>query len=170
MIRKAPRITGGMFAIAVLLGLSMPFKSPGQGASKTPPKQPTPRSTSNPFRPTNPHIKLVRIPPGSFMMGATDGAEDERPVHEVTISYSFHIGKYEVTPARWLAVMGNNPSNFKHCGNCPVEQVSWDDAQIFIREMNKLSDGYTYRLPTEAEWEYASRAGASGDYVGLSEI
>src|SRR5262249_42225078 len=67
---------------------------------------------------------------------------------------------------QWQAVMGNNPSHFKDCNSCPVEQVSWDDAQKFIQRLNQLNDGYTYRLPTEAEWEYACRAGTTGDYAG----
>jgi formylglycine-generating enzyme required for sulfatase activity len=103
------------------------------------------------------------------MMGSTNGDADEKPAHQVTLNYSFYMGKYEVTQAQWQAVMGNNPSYFKDCGgNCPVEQVSWDDAQEFIRKLNQMNDGYTYRLPTEAEWEYACR-GTTGDYAGTLE-
>jgi formylglycine-generating enzyme required for sulfatase activity len=82
------------------------------------------------------------------------------------------MGKYEVTQTQWQSVMGNNPSNFKDCGgNCPVEEVSWDDAQNFINKLNESNDGFRYRLPTEAEWEYACRAGTTGDYAGnLSEM
>ena len=76
------------------------------------------------------------------------------------------MGRYEVTQAQWQAVMGNNPSNFKGCDQCPVETVSWDDAQEFIRKLNAQNDGYKYRLPSEAEWEYACRAGTTGDYAG----
>jgi formylglycine-generating enzyme required for sulfatase activity len=129
-------------------------------------KTSTRKPTSLPFRPTNPKIELVRIPPGSFMMGSTNGEADEKPAHQVAIYYSFYMGKYEVTQAQWQSVIGNSPSHFKGCGNCPVEQVSWDDAQSFIRKLNQMNDGYTYRLPTEAEWEYACRAGATGDYAG----
>jgi formylglycine-generating enzyme required for sulfatase activity len=100
------------------------------------------------------------------MMGSTNGDEDEKPVHQVTINYSFYMGKYEVTQAQWQAVMGDNPSTFKDCGNCPVEQVSWIDTQKFLERLNGMNDGYTYRLPTEAEWEYACRAGTTGDYAG----
>ena len=109
-------------------------------------------------------------------MGSTNGEADEKPVHQVTINYSFYIGKYEVTQAQWQAVMGNNPSSFKGeipgpLFNLPVEQVSWDDAQSFINKLNESNDGFTYRLPTEAEWEYACRAGTTGDYAGnLSEM
>jgi len=107
----------------------------------------------------------VLIPSGSFMMGSTN-APDENPAHQVTINYSFYLGRYEVTQGQWQAVMGNNPSYFKDCSNCPVEQVSWNDTEEFIYKLNKLGDGYTYRLPTEAEWEYACRAGTTGDYAG----
>jgi formylglycine-generating enzyme required for sulfatase activity len=101
------------------------------------------------------------------MMGSTNGEADVKPVHQVTISQPFYMGKYEVTQAQWQSVMGNNPSYFKDCGgNCPVEQVSWDDAQNFINKLNDGNDGFRYRLPTEAEWEYACRAGTTGDYAG----
>lgn len=107
--------------------------------------------------------------------------EDEEPRHEVTFSQPFCLGKYEVTQAQFQSVMGSNPSRFKDCGgNCPVEQLSWNDAQNFISRLNLsltrlLHEGdtanFTYRLPTEAEWEYACRAGTTGDYAGnLSEM
>ncbi|MBA3804430.1 MAG: SUMF1/EgtB/PvdO family nonheme iron enzyme [Acidobacteria bacterium] len=108
---------------------------------------------------------FVRIPPGSFMMGSENGEKDEKPVHQVTINDGFYMGKYEVTQAQWQAVMGANPSNFKG-DSLPVEQVSWNDAQNFIQKLNAMNDGYIYRLPTEAEWEYAGRAGTTGDYAG----
>jgi formylglycine-generating enzyme required for sulfatase activity len=108
---------------------------------------------------------MVYIPPGSFMMASANSDNDEKPVHEVTISQAFYIGKYEVTQSQWEAVMGNNPSHFKDCGgSCPVEQISWNDAQDFINKLNEANDGYKYRLPNEAEWEYACRAGTTGDY------
>lgn len=139
-------------------------------ANKKPAKKTEPtKKTAPAFRPTNPRIELVRIPAGSFMMGSTGVEPNEKPAHQVTINYSFYMGKYEVTQAQWQSVMGNNPSYFKNCGNCPIEQVSWDDAQNFIRKLNQMNDGYTYRLPTEAEWEYACRAGTTGDAGNLSE-
>jgi formylglycine-generating enzyme required for sulfatase activity len=111
-------------------------------------------------------MELVYISPGEFMMGG-DQENQEKPIHKVTISGGFWIGKYEVTQAQYEAVMGNNPSSFKNCsGNCPVEQVSWDDAKEFIGRMNAKNDGFIYSLPGEAEWEYAARAGNSGDYYG----
>lgn len=109
-------------------------------------------------------IEFVLIQPGKFMMGSSDG--DQRQ-HEVTISQPFYIGKYEVTQAQWQSVMGSNPSSFDECGgNCPVENVSWDDAQGFISRLNSRGGDYIYRLPTESEWEYAARAGTTGDYAG----
>jgi len=98
-------------------------------------------------------------------MGSTNGSGDDKPVREVKISQPFYMGKYEVTQAQWQAVMGNNPSHFKG-DNRPVEQVSWDDVVAFIARLNAQKDGYSYRLPTEAEWEYACRAGTTGDYAG----
>lgn len=97
-------------------------------------------------------------------MGSTNN-QYEQPVHRVSIARPFYMGRHEVTQAQWQSVMGNNPSNFRG-ENLPVEQVSWNDAQEFIRRLNALNDGYTYRLPSEAEWEYACRAGTTGDYAG----
>jgi hypothetical protein len=110
-------------------------------------------------------IEFVPVPAGSFPMGSANGDRDEKPVHWVTISRPFHLGKYEVTQAQWQAVMGNNPSHFTGA-NLPVESVSWEDAQEFLRRLNARNDGYTYRLPSEAEWEYACRAGTTGEYAG----
>jgi formylglycine-generating enzyme required for sulfatase activity len=76
------------------------------------------------------------------------------------------MGRTEVTQAQWQAVMGNNPSYFKNCPQCPVETVSWEDAQRFVDKLNAQNDGFKYRLPTEAEWEYAARSGTTGDYAG----
>jgi formylglycine-generating enzyme required for sulfatase activity len=105
-------------------------------------------------------MALVLVPAGSFKMGLD--REDEKPVHEVTINQAFYMGKYEVTQAQWQAVMGSNPSTFKG-DSLPVETVSWDDVIAFIARLNARKDGYSYRLPTEAEWEYACRAGTTGD-------
>jgi formylglycine-generating enzyme required for sulfatase activity len=110
-------------------------------------------------------MELVWIPSGSFMMGSENGRDNEKPVHQVTIKEGFYMGKYEVTQAQWQKVMGSNPSNFKG-ESLPVEKVSWLDAQEFISKLNAMNDGYTYRLPAESEWEYAGRAGTTGDYAG----
>ncbi len=108
-------------------------------------------------------MEFVKIPAGSFMM-LDKSRDSQKPIHKVTISQGFWLQKTEVTQAQWQTVMGNNPSQFKG-DNLPVETVSWDDAQEFIKELNAKSEG-TYRLPTEAEWEYAARAGTTGDYAG----
>ena len=106
-------------------------------------------------------IEMVRVEAGTFTMGATremkDPYDDEKPTHKVTLTNDYYIGKYEVTQALWQAVMGNNPSNFNG-DNLPVEKVSWDDCQEFISKLNKMT-GKKFRLPTEAEWEYAARGG-----------
>ena len=107
------------------------------------------------------NIEMVKVEAGSFNMGATpemeNPNEDEKPVHRVTLTNNYYIGKYEVTQALWKIVMGSNPSNFKG-DNLPVEKVSWNDCQKFISKLNKLT-GKSFRLPTEAEWEYAARGG-----------
>ena len=111
-------------------------------------------------------IEFVRIPAGEFWMGSISAvAHDwEQPVTQVRISRAFDLGKYEVTQGHWEVVIGNNPSYFQECGlACPVEQVSWEEAQEFIRRLNAMDGAGTYRLPTEAEWEYAARAGTTGD-------
>ena len=106
-------------------------------------------------------IDMVRVEAGTFTMGATaemkNTEDSEKPTHRVTLTNDYYIGKYEVTQALWKAVMGNNPSYFKG-GNLPVEQVSWDDCQDFLSKLNRIT-GKTFRLPTEAEWEYAARGG-----------
>ena len=106
-------------------------------------------------------IDMIRVEAGTFTMGATtemkDPWDDEKPTHQVTLTNDYYIGKYEVTQALWKAVMGKNPSNFKG-DNLPVEEVSWNDCQKFISKLNSIT-GKTFRLPTEAEWEYAARGG-----------
>lgn len=106
-------------------------------------------------------MEFVLIPEGTFIMGSANGEADERPTHQVRISKPFYIGKYEVTQAQWQKVMGNNPSLFQGSPDLPVEQVWWSDIQDFIRKLNAMEGGQHYRLPTEAEWEYAARAGTS---------
>jgi formylglycine-generating enzyme required for sulfatase activity len=114
-------------------------------------------------------MDFVKIAPGEFMMGCSkDDKEcnpDENPRHRVQISKGFEIGKYEVTQAQWVAVMQNNPSSNKG-DTRPVETVSKLEAQDFITKLNAMNDGYRYRLPTEAEWEYAARAGTDSAYSG----
>ena len=113
-------------------------------------------------------MEFAWVPAGEFRMGSTsaEAGYDEHPVTRVRISRGYWLGKYEVTQDQWQAVMGTNPSEFSGCGRCPVETVSWDDAQAFIRQLNARGGGAWYRLPTEAEWEYAARAGTIGDRYG----
>ncbi len=112
-------------------------------------------------------MEFVEIPSGEFMMGSPYDEmyreRDEGPVHKVTIEYPFYLGKFEVTQEQWGKVMGNNPSNFKG-EDLPVDNVSWNDAQEFIRKLNEIEDTDKYRLPSEAEWEYACRAGSTTKY------
>ena len=108
-------------------------------------------------------FKMVRVVGGTFQMGATseqgsDADSDETPVHSVTLS-DYYIGQTEVTQELWEAVMGSNPSYFKGDNQRPVENVSWNDCQEFIEKLNRLT-GKNFRLPTEAEWEYAARGGS----------
>lgn len=109
-------------------------------------------------------FEMVAIPAGTFIMGSpsTDvmRERDEQPPHTVTLK-PFLLGQTEVTQALWQAVMGSNPSVYDACGaECPVDSVSWDDVQAFLAQLNRLT-GQRYRLPTEAEWEYAARAGST---------
>jgi formylglycine-generating enzyme required for sulfatase activity len=108
-------------------------------------------------------MEFVLIPAGTFQMGSndSDAYNDEKPVHTVRLTQAFYLGKHEVTQGQWQAVMGNNPSKFTGDPNRPVENVSWDDVQEFIRRLHSREGGMTYRLPTEAEWEYAARAGTT---------
>jgi formylglycine-generating enzyme required for sulfatase activity len=112
-------------------------------------------------------MEFVLIPSGSFIMGSLDNdlnaGNNEKPAHKVIISKPFYLGKYEVTQAQWEAVMGNNPSRFKGSNN-PIERVIWEEIQAFIQRLNQKEGHDRYRLPTEAEWEYAARAGTTSMY------
>ncbi|MCD4797519.1 MAG: formylglycine-generating enzyme family protein, partial [Methanosarcinales archaeon] len=99
---------------------------------------------------------------GEFMMGS-EKYSSEKPIHKVTINEQFHLGTYSVTQREWKAVMGTNPSHFKG-DDLPVENVSWDNVQEFIKKFNKKENTHKYRLPSEAEWEYAARAGTTTRY------
>ena len=111
--------------------------------------------------------EMIGIPAGTFMMGSTNGDSDETPVHQVTITQDFQLGKYEVTKAQWEAVMETTPwsgqSFVLDDPDSPATHVSWNDAQAFITTLNGMT-GETFRLPTEAEWEYACRAGSTTEY------
>lgn len=113
-------------------------------------------------------LSFVLIPAGSFTMGSPAGEPDrdnDERQHPVTISKPFYLQITEVTQKQWTQVMESNPSRFRDCGDdCPVEWVSWDDAREFIRKLNQKEGGRKYRLPSEAEWEYACRAGSAGRF------
>lgn len=132
-------------------------------------------------------MELVSIPAGSFMMGLSPGGfqetlryarkeyadedmptwfDNEKPQRKVTFSDGFWMGKTEVTQAQWAAVMGETPNLEKDCGECPIRRVSWESAKLFIEKLNERNDGFEYRLPSEAEWEYAARAGTTGLFAG----
>ncbi len=165
-----------LFSLLLALPLSLAAQSTIRRPSK--PKvenskpKPSPKTKTNPKPKPTPTVNrqaelnklinnMVYVSGGTFMMGTTseqgsNAFYDEKPAHSVTLS-SFYLCKYEVTQALWRAVMGNNPSNFKG-NNLPVEKVSWDDCQTFITRLNNLT-GKNFRLPTEAEWEYAARGG-----------
>lgn len=126
-------------------------------------------------------MELIFIPPGEYMMGTSDEEaeaaykeqrkyesyakrdwfDDEKPKHKVVISTGFYMGRYEVTQAQYKKLMGNNPSRYGGCDNCPVENLSWTEAKEFIRILNEKNEKFLYRLPSESEWEYACRAGTT---------
>jgi formylglycine-generating enzyme required for sulfatase activity len=113
-------------------------------------------------------FEFVGIPAGSFQMGSNEDAE-EKPIHAVNVP-AFKMMTTEVTQGQWQGVMGNNPAEFKKCGKtCPVEKVSWNDVQDFIKKLNQKT-GKVYRLPSEAEWEYAARAGSITKYSWGDDI
>jgi formylglycine-generating enzyme required for sulfatase activity len=118
-------------------------------------------------------MTFVLLPPGTYLMGSPEseaGRYENETQHQVVLSDGFYMQSTEVTQGQWRTLMGNNPSFFSGCGDdCPVEQVSWDDAQQFIWRLNQLDGAEKYRLPTEAEWEYACRAG-SGDAFASGQI
>ena len=145
--------------------------TPGEGRVRV---KPTAASSNSP--PSNPFgIDMVSLPGGSFQMGCgpKDGEcqDDEKPRHAVNVK-PFAIGRTEITQGQWQAVMGSAPPDlyFKDCGeDCPVERVSWNDVQIFINTLNQKTRGH-YSLPSEAEWEYACRAGQDTRYCGGNDL
>jgi formylglycine-generating enzyme required for sulfatase activity len=136
-----------------------------QNPTPTPPSpRPSPRPLPPPFTEklaNGIRLEMVSLPAGKFLMGSSE-SNDEKPQHQVKVN-SFAIGKYPITQAQYQAVMGNNPSQFKNNPQNPVECVSWNDAKAFCQKLSQIT-GKTYRLPTEAEWEYACRAGTTTRY------
>ena len=126
---------------------------------------------SKTFTVKNVTFEMIPVEAGTFQMGSSTGGSDEKPVHSVTITRDYYMGETEVTQALWEAVMGTNPSYYKG-NNRPVEQVSWYDCQDFLKKLNRLT-GQNFRLPTEAEWEYAARGGKKSKgytYSGSNDI
>ena len=143
------------------------------------------------IRKTSMGMEMAWVPLGGFLMGSSEAditrtlkiaaAEKadvkrselahEKPQRKVTIPHGFWMGRFEVTQGQWQQVMGDNPSFYIECGkDCPVEKVSWEKVQLFIEELNKRNDGYVYSLPSEAEWEYAARAGSKGLFGGTGRV
>ena len=169
VLAQANRITGPTGSTS-----KPPKKKPPK---KKPPQQTTPSVNTSPradevITVRGVSFKMIVVQGGTFQMGSndSDASDDEKPVHQVTLN-TFSIGETEVTQELWQAVMGNNPSKFKGPKR-PVEQVSWERCQKFIQRLNSLT-GRNFRLPTEAEWEYAARGGKKGNghkYSGSSDI
>jgi formylglycine-generating enzyme required for sulfatase activity len=144
-----------IFKISILIILlCAPVVTYAEGANR---KQPT-------------GLELVRVKGGCFQQGSDSGSFIEKPRHEVCLS-DYFIGKYEVTQRDWRDVMGYNPSRFKECGDdCPVDSVSWSNAREFTRKLNAIT-GKNFRLPTEAEWEFACRGGdKDSSYCGSNDV
>ena len=165
--RPSPVSTGG--AVPAATGTRPSSVSAGGAVPAASGTRPSPTSAADVLdliEPKGPAgMRFVWVAPGEFRMGSTssEADDDEAPVTRVRISRGFWLGKYEVTQAEWMAVMGSNPAGFSGCAPCPVERVSWQDVQEFIRRVNAGEEGTPYRLPTEAEWEYAARAGTTED-------
>ncbi len=160
--RRKVLITFGLFTVGTVASniFAQLFRQ-----NPTPPS-PSPRPLAPPFTENLPNgvtLEMVGLPAGQFLMGSPDSDPDardnEKPQHQVKVN-SFAIGKYPVTQAQYQAVMGTNPSRFQNNPQNPVEDVSWNDAQAFCQKLSQIT-GKTYRLPTEAEWEYACRAGTT---------
>ncbi|MBE9088772.1 SUMF1/EgtB/PvdO family nonheme iron enzyme [Microcystis aeruginosa LEGE 11464] len=159
--RRKVLITFGLFTVGTVASNIF-----AQLFRQNPTPSPSPRPLAPPFTENLPNgvtLEMVGLPAGQFLMGSPDSDPDardnEKPQHQVKVN-SFAIGKYPVTQAQYQAVMGTNPSRFQNNPQNPVEDVSWNDAQAFCQKLSQIT-GKTYRLPTEAEWEYACRAGTT---------
>jgi formylglycine-generating enzyme required for sulfatase activity len=158
---------------AFLLLATLTFGLSSIGLNAAPPSAGKPHNVSLPGGLV---LEMVWVKPGKFKMGSPANEAGRKPVEgpltDVTISHGYWMGKFEVTQGQYLAVVGQNRSTFKQVGdNAPVERVTWNDALSFCRRLTqqerdagRLPDGYVYTLPTEAQWEYAARAGKSSAY------
>ncbi len=172
----APDLAAFIASVWSTLGREFCDPSPRDHASASTPSQPVASAISTPTRKADDthtvdlgggvHLGLVWCPAGSFQMGSNDGRADEKPVRSVQITKGFWMGKTEVTQAQWRQLMNDNPSHFKG-DDRPVERVDWHQCVKFCRTLTdrertagRLPAGYVYRLPTEAEWEYAARGGS----------
>ena len=148
------------------LDVSVTLEKKAVGAAPAP--RPASPSSGKTWRDPATGMEFVFVPGGCYQMGSNSGDSDEKPVHEVCVD-GFWMGKYEVTQAEWQRVMGKNPSHFKGDRN-PVDFVTWNDVQAFIKRLNAKGNG-TFRLPTEAEWEYAARSGGKDEkYAGGNDV
>ncbi len=169
---KISRATGkAIISLALFLGAFVGVAQGGAGRDDA-------LQTPDPSFTNHFGMTFVFIRAGSFLMGShlsEAGRDDDERLHRVTLTRGFYLQTTEVTQGQWRQVMGDNPSKFSGCGSdCPVEQVSWNDAQRFIQKLNQIGGRVKYRLPTEAEWEYAARAGTEtafywGNEVGCSK-
>lgn len=116
-------------------------------------------------------MEFVYIPPGEFIMGSDDGPANEKPAHKVTIAEGFWMSKYEVTEAPYLALISTYPKLDTGCPDCPVENLTWYMGKGMVFYLNERNDGFLYSFPSEAEWEYAARAGSTEPFYGkLNDI
>ena len=161
--------------VIILLSVNCAYAIEANTKKSTPPAPPFKEPVSG--------MDMVFVKGGCYMMGDIygdgvtedgdlNGPNEEKPVHEVCVD-DFYIGKYEVTQGEWKTVMGANPASYSTCSsdNCPIDNVSWDDVQGFIGKLNSKSGENKYRLPTEAEWEYAARSGGKNErYAGGNDV
>lgn len=195
--KKTLFIATSILMVLVLTGIAIWLVSRRSGASSQIPRnsevkpsesasspqlarETAPPPTHGVILPGAPGIDMVYLPASSFTMGSTNGDADEKPTHSVTFKNGFFMSKFEVTQGQWKSVMGITPRQQRDKAkpswamrgegdNFPIYYVSWNEANEFVGKLNKLNDGYTYSLPTEAQWEYACRAGTTGDYAGVLE-
>lgn len=156
-----------------LLLLAITVLSPALADAASVSRRPAAAKAGDIFRDCSYCPEMVAIPPGSFIMGSPTAdparSENEGPAHAVKIARPIAVGRTAVTQVQWVALMGGNPSYFANCGaDCPVEWVSWNDAREYISRLNAKT-GKDYRLPSEAEWEYACRAGGTQAYCGSDD-